>query len=315
MAITTAPKMNRRPTPADSTFRYMCLGAGVLVLIVLGLITYTMTTKSWDAFSHMGLSFFTDKRWDIANQHYGALSYIFGTLYSATIAILLAIPLSLGIALFTTQVAPLWLKRPITYLIDLLAVVPSVVWGLWGALVLAAPIRTFFNHIHDIFKRVPVLGTIFGAAQGKSFSTAGIILAVMIIPIITSLSREVMETVPPTDREGALALGATRWEMIKGTVLPHSRTGIIGAVMLGLGRAMGETIAAALVIGGAAQISSNAFASGDSLPAVIANQWSEADTLQKSALIGLAMTLFAMTLIVNLVANSVVNRSERRRAI
>jgi phosphate transport system permease protein len=315
MSVQAAPRLTRQPTPADSTFKYLCVGAGVLVLVVLGLIAYTMTTRSWDAISTMGLSFFTDKKWDIANEHYGALSYIFGTLYSATIAIVLAVPLSLGIALFTTQVAPPWLKRPITYLVDLLAVVPSVIWGLWGALVLANPIRTLFNHIHDAVGGVPILRTIFGPAQGKSFATAGVILAAMIVPIITSLSREVMETVPPTDREGALALGATRWEMIKGTVLPHSRTGIVGAVMLGLGRAMGETIAAALVIGGAAQLSANAFASGDSLPAVIANQWSEAGTLQKSALIGLAMTLFVITLIVNLIANYVVNRADRRRAI
>jgi phosphate transport system permease protein len=307
--------LSRRPSAGDITFRVLCVAAGVLVLVTLGLIALTMTSRSWDALRHMGLSFFTDKHWDIANQHYGAKSYIFGTLYSASIAIVLAVPLSLGIALFSTQVAPPWLKKPVIYLVDLLAVVPSVVWGLWGVLVLAKPIRTAFGHLHDLFSGVPVLRSIFGSPQGKSFSTAGVILAAMIIPIITSLSREVMETCPPADREGALALGATRWEMIRGTVLPHSRSGVVGAVMLGLGRAMGETIAAALVIGGAAQITANAFASGDSLPAVIANQWAEADTLQKSALIGLAMTLFAMTLFVNLLANAVVSRSDRRRAI
>ena len=170
----------------------------------------------------------------------------------------------------------------------------------------------FYGWLHETFGGVPILGRLFGQPAGRGFLTAGIILAVMIIPIVTSLSREVIDTVPPTDREGAYALGATRWEMIRGAVLPHSKGGLVGAVMLGLGRAMGETIAVALVIGSSAQITSNILASGDSLPAVIANQWGEADDIHKSALIGLAVTLFLMTLIINLIANAVVQRSMRR---
>ena len=175
-------------------------------------------------------------------------------------------------------------------MIELLAVVPSVVFGLWGAFVLS-------QH--------------FGL--GRSFLTAGIILAIMITPIITSLAREVIETTPKADKEGALALGATRWEMIRATVIPHSKGGLVGAVMLGLGRAMGETIAAALVIGSIPnQITLNVFAPGDSMPAVIANEWGEADAMKKSALIALAVTLFAITIVVNLVATAIVQRSLKR---
>jgi phosphate transport system permease protein len=176
------------------------------------------------------------------------------------------------------------------YLVDLLAVVPSVVFGLWGVLVLS-------QHFE----------------LGRSFLTAGIILAIMITPIITSLAREVIETTSTTDKEAALALGATRWEMIRVAVLPHSKGGLVGAVMLGLGRAMGETIAAALVIGSSlGQITLNAFASGNSMPAVIANEWGEADDMHKSALIALAITLFVITIIVNLSATAIVQRSMKR---
>jgi phosphate transport system permease protein len=193
-------------------------------------------------------------------------------------------------------------------------VVPSVVFGLWGVLVFSGAIKGFYGTLHDVFGGVPLVGKLFGppSASGRAFLTAGVILAVMIIPIVTSLSREVIDTVPTADREGALALGATRWEMIRGAVLPYSTGGLVGAVMLGLGRAMGETIAVALVIGSSAQITSNVLAPGDSLPAVIANQWGEADEIQKSALIGLAVTLFVITLIVNLVATTIVQRSMRR---
>jgi phosphate transport system permease protein len=202
----------------------------------------------------------------------------------------IAVPVSLGVALFITQAAPRWLKKPLIYLVDLLAVVPSVVFGLWGVLVLS-------QHFH----------------LGRSFLTAGIILAIMIVPIITSLAREVIETTPTTDKEAALALGATRWEMITAAVLPHSKGGLVGAVMLGLGRAMGETIAAALVIGSSlGMVTLNAFASGNSMPAVIANEWGEADDMHKSALIALAITLFVITIAVNLIATAIVQRSTKR---
>jgi phosphate transport system permease protein len=299
---------------ADRIFSWVALAAAALVLVVLSLIAITMTRRSWAALDLMGPDFFTSSRWAPPDKFFGASAFIFGTLLSATIAVLIAVPVSIGIALFVTQVAPRWMRRPIVYVTDLLAVVPSVVFGLWGVLVFSGAIKGFYGWLHDTFGGIPVVGDVFGppSASGRAFLTAGIILAIMIIPIVTSLSREVIDTVPIADREGALALGATRWEMIRGSVLPYSTGGLVGAVMLGLGRAMGETIAVALVIGSNAQITANVLASGDSLPAVIANQWGEADEIQKSALIGLAVTLFVITLAVNLVANSIVQRNLRR---
>jgi phosphate transport system permease protein len=274
----------------DRAFRLMATGAAGLVLLILGMIAVTMTSRALPVFHEMGLHFFTTTRWSAPDGLFGALPFIFGTLFTAVIAVAIAVPISLGVALFITQIAPPWLKKPMVYLIDLLAVVPSVVFGLWGVLVLS-------NH--------------FGL--GRSFLTAGIILAVMITPIITSLSREVIETTPPSDKEAALALGSTRWEMIGAAVLPHSAGGLVGAVMLGMGRAMGETIAAALVIGSAlGQITLNPFAAGNSMPAVIANEWGEADQMHKSALIALAVTLFVITIAVNLIATGIVQRSMKR---
>jgi phosphate transport system permease protein len=175
-------------------------------------------------------------------------------------------------------------------------------------------VQGVYDSIANFVEPIPVLNTIFSTSQvsGRSFMTAGLILAIMIIPIITSLSREVIETTPPGEREAALALGATRWEMIRGAVFPHSKGGLVGAVMLGLGRAMGETIAVALVIGSAAQITANTFAPGDSMPAVIANQFGEASGTFRAALIGLAVTLFVITIVVNVIANTVVQRSIKK---
>jgi phosphate transport system permease protein len=274
----------------DRAFARATACAAALVLLILALIAITITRRSLPVFQHMGLRFFTTSRWSPPDDLFGALPFIWGTVFTAAIAVVLAVPISLGVALFMTQVAPPRLARPLIYLIDLLAGVPSVVFGLWGVLVLS-------QHFH----------------LGRSFLTAGVILAIMIIPIITSLSREVIDTTPQGDKEGALAMGATRWEMISATVLPHSKGGLVGAVMLGLGRAMGETIAAALVIGSAlGQITINPFAPGNSMPAVIANEWGEAQELHKSALIALAVTLFAITIVVNLIATAIVQRSMKR---
>ena len=275
---------------ADRAFRWSAAGAAGLVLVVLGLIAITITGRSTPVFRQMGLRFFTTTRWSPADALFGALPFVWGTAFTALIALGIAVPISLGMALFMTQVASPRVKRPMVHLMDLLAGVPSVVFGLWGVL---------------------VLSQLFGL--GRSFLTAGIILAVMIIPIITSLSREVIETTPPGDKEGALALGCTRWEMIRAAVIPHSVGGLVGAVMLGLGRAMGETIAAALVIGSAlGQITLHPFAPGNSMPAVIANEWGEADSLHKSALIALAVTLFIITIVVNLIATTIVQRSMKK---
>ena len=346
---------------ADTGFRWMAIGAASLVLLILGLIALTMTNRSLPVLSRMGLDFFTTRRWSAPDGLFGALPFIWGTLYTAVIAVALAVPVSLAVALFITQVAPPLLKRPLVYVIDLLAVVPSVVFGLWGVLVLSGRIQRVYDRVHEGVAAMPgflipvivlaigagllltsrrsILGwvlavggmllllyflvsgrsippLVFGpAAQGRSFATAGVILAIMIVPIITSLAREVIETTPATDKEAALALGATRWEMIQASVFPHSKGGLVGAVMLGLGRAMGETIAAALVIGSSlGQVTLDMFASGNSMPAVIANEWGEAESLHKSALIALAVTLFLITIVVNLIASAVVRRSMARSA-
>jgi phosphate transport system permease protein len=285
--------MNLRGKPAfaDSAFRWLVIGAASLVLLILAFIAVSMTRRALPVLDHMGVvGFLTSKRWSPADQLYGALPFIWGTIFTAAIAVALAVPISLGVALFVTQVAPRRWRTPIVYVMDLLAVVPSVVFGLWGVMVLS-------HHV----------------SLGRSFMTAGIILAIMITPIITSLAREVIETTPQNEKEAALALGATRWEMIKGAVWPHSKAGLVGAVMLGLGRAMGETIAAALVIGSSlGTITLDALQPGNSMPAVIANEWGEADALHKSALIALAVALFVITIVVNLVASWIVQRSIQR---
>ena len=299
---------------ADRTFRGATLMGGTAIAVILGLISWTIASKSSLAFRTEGLRFFTERRWAPADDVFGALSFIYGTAVTALIAVVLAVPVSLGIALFTTHVAPSWLKRPLVAMTDLVAVVPSVVFGLWGIIFLAPKLVPVFTKISSLSHGVPILGSIFGkASAGRTFMTAGLILALMIIPIITSISREVILTCPPTDSDGALALGATRWEMITGAVLTHSAGGIVGAVMLGLGRAMGETIAAALVIGSSPAITANLFSSGDSLPSVIAFEWGEATSdTKRSALIAMGLTLFLMTLLVNFIATFVVNRAMKR---
>jgi phosphate transport system permease protein len=313
MAVTIDDLRGRKQI-GDRTFRLATLVGGSAIAVILGLIAWTITKRSTLAFRTEGMSFFTQRRWAPAQNVYGALSFIYGTALTSLIAVLLAVPVSIGIALFTTHVAPGWLKRPLVAMTDLVAVVPSVVFGLWGIIFLAPKLAPIFERVSGWFRNVPLLNHVFGhAAAGRTFMTAGLILAIMITPIITSISREVIETCPPTDRDGALALGATRWEMITGAVLTHSAGGIVGAVMLGLGRAMGETIAAALVIGSSAAITANVFSSGDSLPSVIAFEWGEATSdVKRSALIAMGLTLFLMTLVVNFIATAVVNRAMKR---
>lgn len=318
-AIDTAPRTPARPaaaTPsrrtADRVFQRMTLGAGLLVLLILALIVLSTVDQARPAFAHMGLRFFTSSRWAPPSDEYGALSFIYGTGLISLLALVLAVPVSLGIAVYLSELAPLNARRVVTVVIDLLAAVPSVVWGLWGFLVLRSPLQRFYQTLSDVLSPVPGVGKLFeGPVSGLSFATAGTILALMIIPIITSLSRDVMDTVPVAQKEAALALGATRWEMIRGAVLPYSKGGVIGAVVLGLGRAMGETIAVALVIGSSGQITSRLFAAGDALPSQIANQFNESEGLFRSALVALGVTLFFFTIVVNLAARAIVTRTNR----
>ena len=301
----------RRPL-GDRGFQLLALGAGLLVLVILVLIAVSTSQQASSWFSTEGLKIFS-KTWNPSTNQFGALPFIYGTAITAVIALVLAVPVSLGIALLLTEVVPYRWARPIVYVIDLLAVVPSVVWGLWGILVFATWVQHIYSSIGSGVSGIPVLDSLFGApTSGASFFTAGIILAFMITPIVTSLSREVIATVPTIDREGAYALGATRLEMIRGVVIPHSQGGVVGAVLLGLGRAMGETIAAALVIGSSPEITSHLFATGYNMPSVIANQFGEATGVQRAGLMGIGVLLFAFTIIINVIARGVVGRSARR---
>jgi phosphate transport system permease protein len=299
----------------DSTFRVAALLSGLSVLAILLLIAVSTVSEAWPAFKAEGLGFVTGTRWAPSAEVYGALAFIAGTLLVSAVALFFAVPISVGIALFLSELAPRRLRKPVIYLIDLLAAVPSVVFGLWGLVAVAPHIVKVYDVVARWMKPIPILNAVLGPpTAGRSFMTAGLILALMITPIVTSLTREVFDTVPPGQKEGAFALGATRWEMIRGAILPHSRAGVTGAVMLGLGRAMGETIAAALVIGSSAQLTAHLFSPGDALAAVVANQFGEAGGIHRSALIGLGVVLFAMTIVVNIFARAVLVRSPTNKA-
>jgi phosphate transport system permease protein len=311
-AGSTRSLSERRPL-GDRTFQILALACGLLVLVILVLIAVTTSQQASSWFSAQGFKIFTNN-WNPGANQFGALAFIYGTAITAVIAIIMSVPVSVGIALLLTEVVPHRWARPIVYVVDLLAVVPSVVWGLWGILVFAPWLQKIYTDIAGGVNGVPVLGPLFGQpVSGASFFTAGIILAFMITPIVTSLSREVIATVPAIDKEGAYALGATRWEMIRGAVWPHSQGGVVGAVLLGLGRAMGETIAVALVIGSSPEITSHLFAPGYNLPAGIANLFGEASGEFRAALMGMGVLLFVLTIIINVLARGIVERNARRK--
>jgi len=301
-----------RGAAADSIFRVLALGAGLTILLILGAIAFSTTQKAWPAFAKSGFSYILSDNWNPNQAKFGALAFIYGTFVVSIIAVVVAVPVSIGIALFVTEVAPRRIRKAITTVVDLLAAVPSVVFGLWGFLVLRPHLKDAYNSIADLVHPVPVVNKIFGPSlSGQSFMTAGLIVGLMITPIITSITREVFLTVPRNDKDGALALGATRWEMIKGVVLPHSTGGITGAVMLGLGRAMGETIAIALVVGASPQIVANLFAQGEAMPSVIARNLNESSGDFQAALIGLGVALFVLTIVINIAARALVSTFDR----
>lgn len=298
---------------ADRLFRRVALLAGGAVLLILLLIALSTTNQAWPAFSEFGTDYFFGTEWRPAEQLYGILPLVYGTVVVSLIAVAFAVPISIGIALFVTELAHRRIRGGITLVIDLLAAVPSVVFGLWGFYQLIPVFQTVFRAIADVVAPIPVLNTLFAeGSSGSSFMSAGLILALMIIPIITSVTREVFLTVPVNDKSGALALGATRWEMIKGVVIPHSSGGLTGAVMLGLGRAMGETVAVALLIGASPQISADLFGRGETMPAQIFRSLSEAGGLYRSALIGLGVCLFVITILINMSARKLVVIVDRR---
>jgi phosphate transport system permease protein len=295
---------------ADRLFQALCVAAGLTVLAILALILLSTAREAWPAFREQGPGFVATNDWAPNENRFGALALIFGTLVVSVIALVIAVPIAIGIALFLTEIAHPRLRVSVVTVIDLLAATPSVVFGLWGIIVVAPKLVPVYEWVND----VPLLGRLFGqpVSNGYTYMTAGIIVAIMIMPIVTSITREVFGTVPSLDKQAALALGATRWEMIKGAVFPHSFGGMVGAAMLGLGRALGETIAIALVIGAAVQITPNVFASGEAMPSIIVRQWGESSGAHTAALVGLGVVLFAITVVVNYVARFVVRRGELR---
>jgi phosphate transport system permease protein len=312
------------PTPAaivplersnygDRVFRLVLAIAALLIPVLLGFLVYELWTGASLAVERFGLQFITSSTWDPVAEEFGAFPLIFGTLLSSLIALLIAVPLSLGVAIYLTEFAPRAVRQPVAFLIGLLAAIPSVVYGLWGIFVLIPVLRTTaFPLLRDIFGFLPFFQ---GAIYGPSMLAAGIILAIMVMPYIMSVSREVLLAVPNTQREAALALGATRWEAVITAVVPYARSGLIGAIILGLGRALGETMAVTMVIGNRHEIAASLFAPGYTMAAAIANEFSEAvDDLHLSALAYVAFLLFVVTVVVNAGARFLIWRVARGSA-
>jgi phosphate transport system permease protein len=297
----------------DRLFRWVALASGLLVLVILALIIYSTLDHAWPWFKREGFGIFADN-WDPAHGQFGAGAMIYGTFLVGFIALLISVPVSVGIALFVNEVAPRPFRRPVIYTIDLLAAIPSVVYGLWAFLVLRQPLADLYSSISSATGDIPILKTLFAepSVTGLSYMTAGIVVAIMITPIITSLTREVFATTPASLREASYGLGATRWEMIRGSVFPHSRGGVVSAVMIGFGRAIGETIAVALVVGSVQQISPHVFGPGDTLASIVANQFGESTGVYQAALIGMGVVLLAFTVVVGISARFVVARYDRR---
>ena len=276
------------------------LFAASVLLVLLGIIV-SLVVGATPAFREFGLGFITTVEWDPVNDKYGALIAIVGTLTSSFIALLIAFPISFGIALFLTEICPTWLRRPMGTAVELLAGVPSIIYGMWGLFVFAP---LFADHVQPVLKSVlgpiPFIGQLFsGPIMGIGILTAGLILAVMIIPFISSVMRDVFEIVPAVLKESAYGLGCTKWEVVRKIVLPYTKTGVVGGVMLGLGRALGETMAVTFVIGNANKLSMSLFAAGNSISSTLANEFAEAEsTLHVSSLFALALILFAITFIV-----------------
>jgi phosphate ABC transporter permease protein PstC len=321
-SVLERPPLHRLPD------RALYWGLSGLALAVLALIAYffiRLIGESSTAFGHVGvLNFFVRNNWDVsqlqpgaacatasnAGCSFGAWSLILGTLITSAIALVIGVPVALATALYLTELCPRRARGPLSMLVDLLAAVPSVVYGLWGVFVLIPHLKGFQQGVANTFSFLPFVG---GSVAGPSYFVAGLILAIMILPIVSAIAREVIATVPPEHKEAALALGATRWEMIRMAILPYSRPGITGGAMLGLGRAIGETIAVVLVIGDSPTLGHSIFQQGYSLAAVVANEFGEAAStpVHRSALFAAGLVLFVLTLLVNVVARRFVVRGSR----
>ncbi|HEX5539614.1 MAG TPA: phosphate ABC transporter permease subunit PstC [Methylophilaceae bacterium] len=285
----------------DKAFRNTTLVFALLVFSILFGIFITLFIASWPALSHFGLSFFTSAEWNPVTEKFGAVVPIYGTLVTSAIAMLIGIPVSFGIALFITELTPKFLKRPLGIAIELLAGIPSIIYGMWGLFVFAP---FFADHVqpwmNDHLSGLPLIGPLFeGPPLGIGMLTAGIILAIMVIPFTAAVMRDVFEVVPPMLKESAYAMGATTWEVVWGIVLPFTKVGVVGGIMLGLGRALGETMAVTFVIGNAHELSTSLMMPGNTISSALANEFTEAvGELYTSSLVTLGLTLFFITLIV-----------------
>jgi phosphate transport system permease protein len=321
-------KVLRRLRLGDSSFRYLTCAAAVAVLVILGGVITSLVQGAAPALRTFGWSFVTEERWNPVTERFGALASVYGTLITSFVAMLIAIPLGLLITIFLTELCPMWLRRPIGIAVELLAGIPSIIYGIWGLFVFAPFLQQHLQpFIIDLFSClpglswyygscvvVPGLSTLFaGPPYGIGMLTAGLILAIMVLPFITSVSRDVFEAVPPVLKEAAFGMGCTTWEVVRYVVIPYTRVGIIGGVMLALGRALGETMAVTFVIGNAHRISASLFAPGTTISATIANEFTEAvGDLYTSSLIALGLLLFVITFIVLAIARYMLMRIERR---
>ncbi len=298
----THPRSSKLP---DAVFRALILLTAVSVFAIVVFVVWELVDKSRLSLHQFGIGFFYGHDWDPVNDQYGAMPFIFGTLVSSFLALLLAVPLSVGVAVYLTEMCPVRWRAIISFLVELLAAIPSVVYGLWAIFVLAPLLRDYVEPF--LAKTLGWTGLFTGPIYGIGMLAAGIILAIMVVPIIASITREVLTAVPQNQREAVLALGATRWEMIRMGVLRNARIGIVGGVILGLGRALGETMAVTMVIGNRPEVSKSLFAPGYTMASVIANEFSEATgDLYLSALVEIGLALFLVTLIVNALARLLV---------
>ncbi len=298
----------------DRIYGVITAGCALIVPVLVIAIAIAIFAAAWPAFAKLGLSIVTSSDWDVRGGKFGAAPALFGTLVSSAVALIIATPLAIGVAVFLSEFSPVWLRQPVGFFVDLLAAIPSVVYGLWGIFVLVPMLR---ESVMPFLRDTLHLGAtpfFSGPAYGPSMLAAGLILAIMALPYISAVSREVLMAVPRSQREAALALGATRWEMIRDAVIPYARSGIIGGIMLGLGRALGETMAVTMVIGNRPEISASLFAPGYTMASLIANEFSEAtNDLHLSALMAVGAILFVITLIVNAIARWLVWSVARNR--
>lgn len=293
-----------KKNPGDLIFENTTRFFAFIVLSIVFLMAYEMIRQSMPSIHQFGFGFITSEEWDPVNDKFGALPYIFGTLFSSLVALVICLPLSLGVAIFLSEMAPKWLEQPLSLIVELLAAIPSIVYGLFGIFVLIPWLRKVVEPF--LGKELGFLPFFKGPPYGFGMLAAALILAVMVLPIITSISRDVMKSIPASQREAAYALGATKWETIR-IVLSGSKSGILGATLLGLGRAVGETMAVTMVIGNRAQISLSLFDPAHTMASVIANEFTEATSnIYLSSLIEVALLLFVITIILNSIARLIV---------